>query len=306
MQKSKDKIIVVEGGPSVLLANPEILLNGNVIQVSPLPTSSDIETVVEQSKCRECGNKALRLITYEKSEKVGGAMARCKKCQSLTWIFLSEERLWSADLIIAIGSSKSGAHREQLKDLKCVKCGSIMEAKFKRPDNEYDFLMVLPMLMVCTNKTCDCRMNTIFWDTPKSYFQLALKLAEEVIPHSSRAALVFIVSALETYLQKAFMFQSPTNKFLVQKRKINFQSLQDANDVYKQFMGLDLTQILDNKEWEIISSSITKRHGLIHNSGLDKHFEEICVDEEEIEPLKDMVVRFVNSINGKLEDAGTI
>lgn len=304
MPEFKDKIICIKGGPSELVAHPEILSHGNVIQVSPLPTISDIKALVGQSGCRECGKKTIRLIAYETSERVGGVKGRCANCQANFWIFLSEEHLWSADLLIVVGSSKDHEYREQLKGLKCKKCQSRMEIQFKRPDNEYDFLMILPMLMVCTNKVCDCRINTIFWDTPKCYFKLALKLAEEVIPHSPKAALVFIVSALETYLQKAFMFQSLDNKFLVQKRKVNFQSLSDASEVYKQFLDLDLKQILDNKEWEIISNSITRRHGLIHNSGLDRHFEEICVEGSEIEPLKELVVKFVNIINEKLEDAG--
>lgn len=216
-------------------------------------------------------------------------------------MFLSEEPLWSADLLILVGSSKSGTYREQLKNLNCKKCNSPMEIKFKRPDNEYDFLMVLPMLIACTNRTCDCRFNCIFWDTPKSYFHLALQLAEEVTPHSPRAALVFLVAALETYLQKAFMFLSPATKFLVQKRKVNFQSLSEANEYYRQFLGLDLKQILESQEWEIISNGISKRHGLIHNSGLDKHFEEIFVEEDEIQPLKELLIKFVTKINSKLE-----
>lgn len=306
MQKSKDKIIKIQGGPSELAAHPELLSFGNVIQVSPLPKISDIEALIRGCECRECRKKSIRLIAYETSERVGGVMGRCTNCRAFFWVFLSEERLWSADLIICIGSSKRGAYREQLKDLKCVKCSSKMEVQFKRLDSEYDFLMVLPMLVVCTNKVCNFRLNVIFWDTPKSYFQLALKLAEEVIPHSPRAALVFIVSALETYLQKAFIFQSPANKFLVQKRKVNFQSLSESNEIYKQFMGMDLKPIINNHEWEIIANSITRRHGLIHNSGLDKHFEEIHVETDEIEPLKELVVKFVNGINAKLEDAGVL
>lgn len=304
MQKSKDKIVAIQGGPPALIAHPEVLSLGNVIQVSPLPKIQDVEALISGCECRECGMKSIRLIAYEISGSVGAVLGRCNSCRTLLWVFFSQDGAWSADLIIAIGSSKSGAYREQLKSLECKMCGSKMEVQFKKPDNEYDFLLVLPMMVACTNKKCDCRLNVIFWDTPKSYFQLALKFAEEVIPYSPRAALVFIVSALETYLQKAFMFKSPSNKFLVQKRKVNFQHLEEANDIYKQFMGIDLKLNISNQEWELLANSITRRHGLIHNSGLDRNFEEILVDANEIEPLKKLVVKFVDCINARLEDAG--
>lgn len=306
MQKSNNKIIVIEGGPSELVAHPEVLSLGHVIEVSPLPNIRDIQVLISKCKCDKCGEKTIRLISYEASDAVGGIMGRCSNCRSLFWIFLSKERLWSGDLGIALGSFKNNTYRKQLRDSKCPKCKSNIKVQFKRPDNEYDFLIVLPVLIVCTNKLCDWRVSIIFWDSPKSYFQLAMKLAEEVIPCSPRAALVFIVSALETYLQKAFMFQSPNNKYLIQKRKVNFQSLQESNDIYKQYMGTDLTQYMNKKEWEILSNSIKRRHGLIHNAGLDKHFEEICVETGEIEPLKKLVVKIVNSINAKLENDGVL
>ena len=298
--------MVIQGGPQELVAHPQVFSLGNVIQVSPLPLAEDIEKLINKCDCRECGKNSVRLIAYEHSEKVGGVLGRCDECRTLFWAFFSQEQPWSADLIIAIGSSKSGAYREQLKGLECTKCSSKMEVNFKKPDNEFDFQMILPIMLICANKKCDCRQNIIFWDTPKSYFHLALKLAEEVIPHSSRAALVLIMSALETYLQKAFMFQSPKYKYLVQQRKVNFQSLKESGDIYKEFMGIDIKSVISNQEWESLANSITRRHGLIHNSGLNRHFEEIIVESNEIEPLKALVIKFVGGVNSKLEEAGVL
>ncbi|MGV7229109.1 MAG: hypothetical protein ACQ9IQ_10670 [Nitrospirales bacterium] len=306
MPNSQDKILVIQGGPPELIVHPEVLSLGNCIQVSPLPDLEDVETLIKGCECKECRKKSIRLIAYEISERLGGVLGRCKKCRELFWVFFSQERLWSADLLICIGSSKSKFYREQLIDLKCKKCSSKMEVQFKKSDNEFDFLMILPMLVVCRKIGCGCKMNVIFWDTPKSYFQLALGLAEEVIPHSPRAALVFVVSALETYLQKAFMFHSLQNKYLVQKRKVSFQSLKDSNENFKQFMDVDLKPIISNPEWEALANSITKRHGLIHNAGLDRDFEEIIVDEKEIEPLKALVTKFVEGANAKLEKDGIL
>ena len=80
--------------------------------------------------------------------------------------------------------------------------------------------------------------------------------------------------------------------------------MNDSNENFKQFMDVDLKSIIDNQEWESLANSITKRHGLIHNAGLDRNFEEIIVEDKEIEPLKSLVSKFVESVNAKLEKDG--
>ena len=102
------------------------------------------------------------------------------------------------------------------------------------------------------------------------------------------------------------MFQSPKYKYLVQQRKVNFQSLKESGDIYKEFMGIDIKSVISNQEWESLAKSITRRHGLIHNSGLNRHFEEIIVESNEIEPLKALVIKFVGGVNSKLEEAGVL
>lgn len=301
MEEPRDKIIVVDGGPDVLVAHPEFLSCGNIFHITPLPSTEDVENLTSACSCRECGEKAIRLLAYETSGKVGGFVGRCKECNSLFTGFFSEERPWSADLIIAHGSSKSIAYRDDIERMRCPLCNSSMQIRFQKSADEYDVLTVLPMMVSCTQPGCECKINVIFWDTPKSYFHVAMNLADEVTPCSPRVGLVFLVSAFETYLQKAFMFQSPRNKFLIERRKVNFQSLKEARDVYRQFMDVDIKDFTNNQGWEILTNAIKDRHGLIHNAGLNRRFEEIVVTNERVGALKQVVVDFIDQLNPELE-----
>ena len=122
-----------------------------------------------------------------------------------------------------------------------------------------------------------------------------------MIPCSPRGGLVFLVSALETFLQKAFLFQSTSNKFLIEHRRVNFQSLHDARDFYDQFMGVDLKTLVTDSQWNMLGNAIRDRHGLIYNAGFDRQFELIKVSSSDLAPLRAAIVDFVSALSEALE-----
>ncbi len=299
--KDKDKILDFSEGPQSLLSNLQLFEYGNIVRVSPLPTSDIVFAISKSIGCNECRKKSLRLIAYEENGPVSSAFCRCLECAKINFLFFSTETLWSPDLLVVMGSSKDGHYLDELQNISCKLCGSTMTISPMLDHDEYDFVSILPLHHSCTNKKCKLKYNIIFWDYPKSYFQAAMNITDEVFEHSEKAGLVFLVAALETYLQKAFMFSSPQNKYLVRKRKVNFQNLKQATEVYKVFMETDLQSVITNSQWELMVTGFKKRHAIIHNAGMDGNFKKIIIDRDFVNQLKSVITEFVEKLNLGLE-----
>ncbi len=298
-------IINFIGTPEDLAVEPGLFNTGNVIQISTLPKIEHIQKFVEGISCRKCKSRAVILLGYERSGKVSAFIGRCIRCLKPNVAFFSEDKLASADIVIALGSVKGNEYREQLQELVCSVCQSKLEMRYLRDTRDFDIQRVLPMQAVCPN--CPDRlMNLIFWDSPEYYFTKALVLSDEVVPHSPRGGLVFLVAALETFLQKAFLFQSTSNKFLVERRRVSFQYLPDARDFYNEFMNIDLKSLVGDSQWNILANAMRDRHGIIHNAGFDKRFEPITIVPGDLPILHSTIVDFVESLSKTLEAEGLL
>lgn len=286
--------------PENLVKYPDLLSAAKVMQISPLPEFQHIQALVEASACPKCNGMSLVLLGYEISDKVAALFGRCRQCRESVFAFFSEEPPESPDIIVVMCSAKDEGIRKQLRELSCPVCNSTLEILYERDSKDYDIQRLLPVQAKCPNCAGSLR-NIIFWDRPEYYFRQALALADEVIPCSPRAGLVFLVSALETFLQKAFLFQSTSNKFLIERRRVNFQSLQEARDFYAEFMDIDLRALTTDSQWNVLANAIRDRHGLIHNAGFDKRFEPIAVSPSDLPPLRAAVIDFVNALTEVLE-----
>jgi hypothetical protein len=286
--------------PENLEKYPGLLSTGKVLQVSPLPKLEHIKAFVTASTCSKCNRASLVLLGYEISDRVAALFARCKQCREPVFAFLSEGPPESPDIMIVMCSAKDQAICKELRELLCPMCNSPLEILYKRDSKDYDIQRLLPAQARCP-KCAGSSYNIIFWDRPEYYFQQALALADEVSPCSARAGLVFLVSALETFLQKAFLFQSTSNKFLVERRKVNFQSLEEARDFYAQYSDVELKACAEDSQWNILADAIRDRHGLIHNAGFDRRFEPITVDSNDLPPLRTAIVDFVGALTEALE-----
>jgi hypothetical protein len=279
---------------------PDLLSKVKVMQISPLPDLMHIQELVKVSICPKCGKPNLALLGYEISGNIAAIFSRCKQCLNPIFTFLSEEPPESNDLIIVMNSAKDKSICEQIRTLKCPECNLPLEVIYKRESNDYDIQRLLPAQIRCTKCPRSLR-NIVFWDRPEYYYQQALKIVDEVINSSPRAALAFLVSAFETYLQKSFLFQSTSNKFLVERRKVNFQSLDEAKDLYMQFMDLDIKNLVTDGEWTILKKGAQNRHGLIHNAGFNRRFESIEVNSSDVSELRTAITNFVNALTKNLE-----
>jgi thymidine kinase len=301
---SKSNIIHFQDNLENMAKYPDLLSVGNVIQLSPLPNFEHIQALINSSACPYCGGNSLVLISYEISEKVSALFARCKNCKQPTFVFFGEETFWSADVNVIMASAKDEEYRNQLQNLECDICHVKLEVLYSKDPKNYDVQRIVPIQTKCPS--CAKKLNWIFWDSPQYYFDKALTLADEVIQCSPRAGLVFLISALETFLQKAFLFQSTSNKFLIEKRKVNFQSLQDARDIYVEFMGIDLTSFVKTSQWDTLAKAVQERHYLVHNAGFDKRFQQITVSSTDLQALRVDVVELVTKLNQVLQTKGLV
>jgi hypothetical protein len=295
-------ILDFKEGPENLAKCPDILTKGHVFKVPSLPSLEHLSELVKVGACPECHQIRLRLLGYETSDKIGGFVGRCLSCQKPVVAFFSDQPLWSGDILVVRASSKDETYSKELDSLQCSSCNARLEVLYRRESEAYDIQRVLPMQAQCP--TCTRLVNIIFWDSPEYYFHQALRLADEVIPHSSRAGLVFLVAAMEAFFQKAFLFQSTTNQFLIERRKINFQSLQETREFYIKFMDLDLKNYVSEADWGILTKAVQDRHGLIHNAGFDRRFRPIVVKSGDLPLLRGTISVFIGAMKSDLEAKG--
>jgi hypothetical protein len=137
-------------------------------------------------------------------------------------------------------------------------------------------------------------MNIVFWDPPRNYYQHSLKIGDRVRQVSPQAAVVFYVSALENYLQKVFLSASSFNKYLVRKRCVNFQNLEEAKEVFQEFFSLNLAQ-LAGSDWKIMVDAVKKRNMIVHNAGHDKNFNLVNVDDSDASTVRETISAFVDN-----------
>jgi hypothetical protein len=287
--------------PENLVKCTGLLSMAKVIETSPLPRLEHIQAFVGVSSCPECNGMSLGLLGYEVSDRVAALYARCRQCRAPVFAFFSEEPPESPDIVVVMSPAKDDETGRQLRELSCSACGSALQILHMRDSENYDILRLLPAQVRCPQCAGSVR-NIIFWDRPEYYLRQALSIADEVSPCSPRAELVFLVAALETFLQKAFLFQSTSNKLLVERRKVSFQSLKEARDFYKEFMEVDLKTLTDDRQWSVLANAIQTRHGLIHNAGFDKRFEPIVVSPTDLPGLRTAVIDFVDALTEALED----
>jgi len=117
-------------------------------------------------------------------------------------------------------------------------------------------------------------------------------MGDRVNQVSPQAAVVFYVSALENYLQKAFLSTSSFNKYLVRKRRVNFQNLEEAKEVFQEFFSLNLAQ-LAGSDWQTMVDAVKKRNMILHNAGHDKNFNPVNVDDALASTIRQTISAFV-------------
>jgi len=119
-----------------------------------------------------------------------------------------------------------------------------------------------------------------------------IQLAKSVSKEYPEISLVFCVSALETYFRQLFQHHSEVNAYLVEKRRIHFQSLDETKTIIKKEFGVDIVKLIE-KDWAYLNESFHKRHFIIHNASYDQVGKKIQVSEQQIKRLISVVDELV-------------
>jgi hypothetical protein len=78
----------------------------------------------------------------------------------------------------------------------------------------------------------------------------------------------------------------------VEKRRINFQSLDETKTIIKKEFGVDIVKLIE-KDWAYLRESFNKRHCIIHNASYDGVGKRIQVSEQQIKRLISLVDELV-------------
>lgn len=301
---SDSKIAVLQGGMPDLIKNPSVFDLCHVFQCSPLPTIDQVETLICSIRCEKCSGTKLWLLDYAITGICSAFIARCLGCHEPAIGYFCEEPLMSADIIVMLGSSKEEEYRQAIPKTTCPIC--------KATDIVGDFpataglvpQAVLPARLACKN--CGFAINIVIWDYPKYYFKKAKKIFEEALSASPKIALVFAIGALETYLQKVFIWKNNKNAWLVSNRKVSFQDISKAEDLFKTFFEIDLSELAGETNWRTIKEALGKRNCIIHNGGLDKNHDTIHVTKQCAIDVMAAIEILVDKAENKLKSTGLL
>ncbi|MGZ8225487.1 MAG: hypothetical protein ACXWT3_02470 [Methylococcaceae bacterium] len=299
---NKDKIIRIDGNFDFLLENHNILKQGGVIWINELPIADNANELFKVSKCETCNSSNIKGIAYEAHKNNGAFYFRCLDCLSQNWLFISTEKITSANIIIVYGSYKKKIYKDQIENLNCPLCKSDTHADLETKYFKDELPLIYPMKIICTNDNCQFASNYIFWNCPYSFFEHAIGLAKLVVEKSGEASVVLAVAALETYFEKAFYFSNSKNKYLAQERKINFQNIKDVKKSYQNLMNIELPSLIGNHIWENICNAIKKRHRIVHCGGFDEYYEQIEITESDAKNIIYDIEGLIKILDKKIFD----
>lgn len=262
----------------------------NVFVCVTLPSKEEFVELHRCYQCLKCRNK-VSLVAFDLNENCGALMVRCRSCFEDQFLFITKNHTTSPDICIFQMAPKLKTTQSLFDGFKCPSCQKPFQG-ITVDTTAYDIKTIIATHLRCNN--CGECMNIVFWDPPRNYFQYSIKMGDCVRQVSPFAALVFYVSALENYLQKAFLSASSFNKYLVQKRRVNFQNLREANELFKEYFNLNLAQIAGSY-WQIMLDAVKKRNMIVHNAGHDKDFNLINVDDTVIKEVRKTICTFVDS-----------
>lgn len=261
----------------------------NVFVSLTLPNEDDLRSIQEYARCSKCGGSVC-VVASDLRPPCAALMTRCRSCYQDHFFFVTQEKSTSSDIAIFTMSPKAGSTKSLFDGFTCPQCSKPFHLE-PIDTSSYDLKTIVATHLRCT--ACSNRQNVVFWDPPRNYFTYCIELGDKARPIIPAAALVFYVAAVENYLQKCFISSSPFCKYLVSSRRIGFQDLQVANNVYQNYFNLSLSD-LAGSNWLLLSSAVKKRNMIVHNAGHDQQFNQIEITDAELQTIRDSAVAFVN------------
>lgn len=265
---------------------------------APLGITIDVhKDLIAKYNCKECGSKYLRPMAFVRGINNSAFCYECMDCHKNDFFVYTKKAMTSPDLIINIVDSVNDLNdqiRNEPSSGKCSKCNmgilsSIEASKCNR--------MCLDIIE-CNKCKFSIPAISIVRDTLIAY-SYNIKLAKKVANDYPEIAVVFSISALETYFRQIFEYRSELNKFLVKKRRINFQNLQEIKIVLKKEFGINIVNLIES-DWQFLVEATKWRNRIIHHASLDENGIKLGVTKQKIDQLIQLIERLIFKVEMKL------
>jgi hypothetical protein len=270
-------------------------LHGCVV-TDRLPSREQTADVAKAMACPHCHAAPCILVTCHDDGTIVVALIRCTSCLKPIVLIFTLERDASG-CIVMLGNPKSREYRQQFsEEMKC-NCGAAVDTPNLDLDS-FRYKVLLPFKLQC--RSCGKTVLGTFMQSPRQYFEHDIAISRTVRASSPAASWVFCIAAMETFLQKAFAFEPnpPFNLFLVDTRKVDFQS-QAAKDVYAAHFGVDLPA-LAGTHWQELVEASRKRNYIVHNNGHDKSMNEVVIEPDDVVKVEALVTAFIAAVEREL------
>jgi Zn finger protein HypA/HybF involved in hydrogenase expression len=237
-------------------------------------------------RCDKCASRKLRPIAFVRGKDHSAFLFECVDCyEHVTFIF-AKRQLTSPDIIVNIVENVGELNKQIEQEPSHGQCPKCFFGKYHSIDIVKSNRMALD-IVECGNCRFSVPIISIVRSTLFAYSH-DIQLAKRVVKDYPEIALVFCISALETYFRQLFQYHSEANASLVKRRLVNFQNLRDSRMLLKKEFGIDIRELIKSN-WDFLHKSFRKRHFIIHNASFDLAGKRIQVSEEEISRLMSVV-----------------
>jgi predicted RNA-binding Zn-ribbon protein involved in translation (DUF1610 family) len=257
--------------------------------------------IIKAHRCKnkKCGSRNLRPISFVRGENSSAFCYECIECHENDFFVYTKKPTTSPDQIINIVNTVGDLNKQIQEEPSQGICPKCKKGKLRSIDKSRCHRMVLD-IVECNNCGFSIPVISIVRDTLIAY-SYNIQLAKKVAKDFPEVALVFCISALETYFRQLFQYRSELNEFLVKKRKVNFQNLDESKDILKMEFNIDIVRLIE-KDWTFLRESSKSRNNIIHHASYDVNGKKIELSEEEIYKLISIVNKLVIEIEMWLFD----
>ena len=196
----------------------------------------EFEALFPSYICGKCGNTKFRPIAGSGSEHGAAFVCECMACNNWdAFVYLVKPASTPDKIINAVNTLEDFDKQMQTKnEATCSKCkiGKNIVNNISRSNR-----MRLDVIE-CDN----CHFSIPVISIPRiivTAYSHDMELAQKVVKQFPEIALVFCVSALETYFRQLFQYNSKLNEYLVKKRRVNFQNLDETRELFEKEFGID-------------------------------------------------------------------
>jgi len=251
--------------------------------VTPTGMAVDIQKAIVQAyRCKKCSSMQLRPLAFVRGENNSAFLFECIECYDHAPFVFTKKPLSTPDVVINIVENVGDLNKRIQKEPSHGICSKCKLGSYQSIDTSICNRMALD-IVECNNCHFTTPIISIVRSTLFAYSH-DIQLAKKVAKDFPEIALVFCVAALETYFRQLFQYHSDFNAYLVQRRRINFQSLDETKTILKKEFGIDIVKLIE-KDWSFLRENFKKRHSIIHNASYDISGKKIELSEQEIDKL---------------------